>query len=361
MANFMGREMTRSEILNSVGHLGQLAGVRPLRYDDGRAGGCRAMEVTTGGGLRFTVLPDKCMDLFALEYKGVNLSFLAKPGLTAPQYFNPHNEFYHYAQGGLLFTCGLRSAGAGSVDGGETHTLHGRIGNTPAEHVAVHAGWQGDEYDIRLEGEMRESALFGENLVLHRTIETGLGRRSITVTDRVDNESHAPQDLMLLYHINFGFPFLSADTDLLLPAGVASAPRDADAAKGLDAWQHMGSPQEGYREQVFYHTMPAATDGTTAAVVWNRKLELAVVLRYNVGELPVMNQWKCLAAGDYALGLEPANCHVEGKVAERQRGTLQSIEGFGSRRFTLHLEVWEGEEISAGLQALRTECGLVLQ
>ena len=44
-------------------------------------------------------------------------------------------------------------------------------------------------------------------------------------------------------------------------------------------------------------------------------------------------------AGLHVLGIEPANCYVEGRAAERARGSLQYLEPGESRRYDLALDV----------------------
>lgn len=351
MAKYMGKEMTRQDILRSTGHISQIARARSCELLAGRGGGCKAVEVVTGGGLEFTLLQDKCLDVFDLRYKGVNLSFIAKAGATAPQYFNPHNEFSHYFQGGFVATCGLRNAGAGGADEGEQHTLHGRIGNTPAENVGISAVWQGDEYRMSVTGEMREAALFKENLVLRRRVETSLGSNSFKIIDRVDNETCDAEALMLLYHINFGFPFLGPGLRLLLPKGTGALARDEEGAKGIGSHRSFEAPVDGFKEQVFYHRMPSLPNGDTCVLLKNAALGLGVFIKYNVNRLPVTTEWKCVASGDYALGIEPANCHVEGRAQERRAGTLQVLEPFGSAEFEVEIGVLEGVGIEDFIQA----------
>ena len=76
---------------------------------------------------------------------------------------------------------------------------------------------------------MREAELFGENMVLHRTIETTGGTKSLKVTDEVENEAFREEPLMLLYHINLGYPFLTPATKLYIPTKKV-APRDEASA-----------------------------------------------------------------------------------------------------------------------------------
>ena len=72
--------------------------------------------------------------------------------------------------GGLITTCGLHNIGSPVGE----HGLHGRIANIPAEKIRVFADWVGEEYIMRISGEMRESVVFGSNLVLKRTITAKL-------------------------------------------------------------------------------------------------------------------------------------------------------------------------------------------
>ena len=74
---------------------------------------CRKIRRGQGmGGLyrfwiRICVMEDKCLDLLFMKYKGVNLSFLAKPGPVAPSYFNVHGmEFGRYFMVGCYIHAG---------------------------------------------------------------------------------------------------------------------------------------------------------------------------------------------------------------------------------------------------------------
>ncbi|MBI3963166.1 MAG: DUF4432 family protein [Deinococcus sp.] len=46
-----------------------------------------------------------------------------------------------------------------------------------------------------------------------------------------------------------------------------------------------------------------------------------------------------MGQGDDVLGLEPANCYVEGRAKERERGTLQFLEPGEHRDFRLRMRV----------------------
>ena len=52
----------------------------------------------------------------------------------------------------------------------------------------------------------------------------------------------------------------------------------------------------------------------------------------------MLTEWKSPASGDYVVGLEPGNCHVEGAAAERARGTLRMLKPMEVKRATLTFE-----------------------
>ncbi len=143
-----------------LGNMDQLAGVRLSRLESGNAAGKRIAEVYNAAGLRFTILPDKCMDLFDLSYKGVNIAFHSKNALSAAEPFYPvPSEFFGYWSGGMLATCGLSNiGGADESDPACVHPIHGRIGYQSADCFGYDCAWQGEDYVLTLEGRMRERA-----------------------------------------------------------------------------------------------------------------------------------------------------------------------------------------------------------
>ena len=72
---------------------------------------------------------------------------------------------------------------------------------------------------------MREAELFGENMVLRRSIESVAGSKSIKVIDEIENEAYRDEPLMLLYHINLGYPFLTPAMKFYIPTKKVT-PRD---------------------------------------------------------------------------------------------------------------------------------------
>ncbi len=343
MATLFSKRLSQQEVRRRVGDPSQLGGVRESVLQGGRSAGVRALDISTGGGLTFTVLPDRCLDIGSASYEGASLCWHSPAGIVHPAYYEPAGEGWLWSFfGGLLTTCGLTQTGPPNQDAGEMLGEHGRIANAPAEEVRYGSSWQDDELSFWVEGSVREARLFGPNLRLHRRISAQLGGRTIQLDDEVTNLGFAPSPLMLLYHCNAGYPLLDEGAELVVGNGDVQ-PRDAQAQVGLADWSRMPGPQPGWKEQVFYHTPKPRADGWCTAALINRQFDngrgLGMALHWRQDRLPYLAQWKMVGEGAYVLGLEPTNCLVEGRHAEREAGRLQFIGPGEHRTFSLRFEV----------------------
>ena len=188
---------------------------------------------------------------------------------------------------------------------------------------------------------MRQFCVFGEALRLTRRITSWLGQDRILIQDRVENMGAKVSPLMILYHINLGFPLLDETARLVAESHLVQ-PRDSIAEPGLDEWMRFQPPTPGYSEQVFYHDLPADDAGWASIELVNPVIDLSLSVRFKKATLPNLIQWKMMGQGEYVLGLEPANCLVEGRSRERARGTLQTLEPGESRDFQVEIAVSEG-------------------
>ncbi len=281
--------MNKQEILKRIGSVEQIGGVRDFTFNDGKSKGVRAIEINTGK-LRFTILPDRCMDIAQAYYKGTAVSWLSKTGITAPSFYEPAEKgwlrgFY----GGLVTTCGLRNIGKPY----ENFGLHGRIANTPASKISVFADWIGDEYVMKVSGEMRESVIFGENLVVKRTITTKLFSDEFTLEDTLINEDFRDVDIAYCYHCNFGYPLVSETCKIVgVPEELSdfSAPIH-DAAEACLKVEHAG-------------------DMATAGI---ENGEIGAYITYKRDTLPKFLIWKMPSESDYTIGLEPRTTNFGGE------------------------------------------------
>jgi hypothetical protein len=224
--------------------------------------------------------------------------------------------------------------------------LHGRAHHLPARQVAAEGRWDGDEYDLRVAGVVEQTALFGESVRLTREIRGRLGENTIALRDLVENVGFAPTPLMILYHFNFGFPLMDEETTVEFPSRRVVGREKSLPLEGITTWQ---APAEDYAERVYYHEdLKTDAAGWTTVTIRNPRFPLAggqvrrpvaVSLRWSTANLPRLAQWKMPGIGVYVLGIEPANCHVEGRAAERKRGTLHSLEPGEALTYDVELDV----------------------
>jgi len=331
-----------SYLLARVGSLSQFASIRRLVADDGKGRGMRLIEFDNGSGLAFTVCPDRGMDIGRATFRGTPLAWISRNGDVAPSFYNPDGlEWLRTWSGGLLTGCGLGNVGGPVEVGGERHGLHGRLSHLPAEEVNTSAAWADDgRYTLIASGRVRESRVFGENLALTRRITTRHGSAEITVEDAIENQGFAPAPVSLLYHINLGWPLVDAGARLEAPPHDVT-PQNAHAAAGLDAWAQITAPQPGFREQVYYHAIPAGNSGLASVRLANPKLGLAFEVAYRTAELPHLIEWKMMGEGEYVVGLEPSTCYPEGRGRAAERGQLRSLAPGETFRTFLRLSVRE--------------------
>ena len=339
MARLWGREWTKRELLARVGDLGQVAGVEIFTYNDGVRDGVRAARVRSGGGLDFTTLLSRGMDIGQASFNGVPFAWVSATGIGHPHALEPEGRgWLRTFHGGLLTGCGLINAGASNVDGDEPLGIHGHLSHIPAEEVYAGTQWNGDEAEIIVSGTMREATVFGENLRLKRRLSTTLGGAALTIHDTVENLGFQTSPLMLLYHLNFGWPLVSEDTEILYDAANPVEPRDAEAERGISHWQSLDAPIPGYAEQCFFHDPIPDANGVATVTMQNRVTDFGVKISYDKVTLPHLTQWKMMGQSEYVCGIEPANCRVYGRSQEREAGRLQHIEPGETREFRVQME-----------------------
>jgi galactose mutarotase-like enzyme len=342
VATLFGRTISRRELERRIGDLSQVAGVRLMRLQGGREEGVRIADVRTGSGLRFQMTLDRGMDISLADYRGVPLAWRSGVGDAHPAYFDGAGTgWLRTFPGGLLTGCGMTYLGAPCLDEGQALGLHGRLSHIPAENVSVRHTWEGDECTFTLSGEMRETAIFAENLLLRRTVKFRLGSSALTIDDTVRNDGSLRTPFMMLYHINPGWPVVDEGSRLLLNSKGA-VPRDAEAEKGVGEALRFSAPVRGYREQVFSHELAADAAGFAAAALVNEEIGLGLSLRYRQRELPRYTEWKMMGERDYVVGMEPANCGVRGRGAERSARTLQHLEPGEEWNARLEIGVLDG-------------------
>ena len=322
------------ELLKQLGNIGQIAGIRESRLLRGRGEGIQVAEFYNAAGLRFTVVPDRCMDLFDFSYRGVNLSFQSKNGLTSPQAFTPADgEFAEQWPGGMLVTCGLGNVGGHSTGGGIFPT-HGRISHVPASNFGTETHWDGDRYVLRASGEVHQTKMYSRHLSIRRTIETGLDEKKVRIHDVITNFEAEDEPYMLLYHFNFGYPLLQADSCTAASRATLTPmnPMSTDPV-------HMLAPEDGRGEELYFRT---DLGDRACGVIYNERLELGAYVAFDTANLPNLLQWKNMKSHDYVLAFEPCNTcglnRAEAMAAEK----IAVLPAYSSVENHLELGVLDG-------------------
>jgi hypothetical protein len=329
------------ELLKYYGEIDTLVGMKDYTFNEGRAKGVRAIDMKNGRGMEMTVLADKCLDVSHLSYKGVNIGFPSKTGVTHPAYYveDGWRGYLKTFNAGFLTTCGITYAGAACEADGRKYGLHGPISNTPAKNVNKSLAYFDDEVVLRVSGDMQESVVFEENMHMDREILLSTESNTFFINDTVKNLGFERQRLMNLYHINFGYPTLSEGARVYVSAKNMK-PRDAEGEKGVDNWEKMEAPQIGYKEQCFVHEDEVPGEDSFAMLV-SSDGKMAVVVHYDQNQCPVLCEWKCMAAGEYVLGLEPSACGFWGIEKAETMGIMKYAEPGAEYNFNIRVDITE--------------------
>jgi len=339
-----GGAWSLEELKELLPSLSTVAGFRPCRLVEGAERDALVVEVRTGSGFEFAVVPDRGMNIAMARFRGIPLDWSSGTGVVAPVYYDASGwQWLRSFHGGLVHTCGLDNVGVPVADpqvpwDNKVFGGHGRISNTPAREVAWRTSHSGGRLLLEVSGKVFSVSALEESLLLERTVATELGSSRLVIRDRITNLGRGPASVFLLYHCNFGFPLLSPQSVLSIPAtsAVDSAGRPV---KNLD---EILSPQRDMQEQVLY---PEVAGELVTVTLRNPQLErdgLGVYLRYQRRQLPYLTVWKQFARRSYVIGIEPGTCRVEGRVAEKTKGRAVELDSDRSVNVELELGVIAG-------------------
>ncbi|MBQ9713728.1 MAG: DUF4432 family protein [Clostridia bacterium] len=237
------------------------------------------------GALELLFNKDNALDIVWAKFKGVHLSFLSKNGLN-----DGARDFVGNFEGGFLYTCGMDNVSSCIAD----KPVHGSLHYKKAERAYAYE----EDGNVYVCGIIRESALFGKNLLLKRRYK--ITENSLEINDTVVNENFSESEYVLLYHINYGYPFLDECLQMDIPAVKSDPLTEAAKARQGEMFQ-ITPPVDGGSEDVYYHTL---SEGRIR--LYNPEKALSVEMLYNVADFPITLEWKSMISGDYALGIEPA-------------------------------------------------------
>ena len=235
-----------------------------------------------------------------------------------------------------LVRCGLESNGSPQSNerGGLVYPLHGQIANIPASYVEV--SFDSDTGEIIVEGTVYESRLFSKKLEMKVCYVIKVGEPGFRMRDTVTNLSASAKEIVLLYHINTGLPFLGKGSRAVVPFEM-QAPRSPAAAADLSQWDCLDPHPPGREETVYFFDPAANADGNTEVMLINGSEEQGIVFGFNKQQLPCFSLWKSrLPEQDgYVVGVEPATNYPNTTAFESQHGRTVPLAAGQSQAFDL--------------------------
>lgn len=266
-----------------VGDPRQLASVQRLVLADGPDAGQPLLAFSTGGGLDFHVKEQGSLDIRSLQLRGLPLGWRHPAGDRG----NPQR-----ALTGFLVTCGLENVRA-PRDG---LPQHGSLALSPVRLTALGEDWQAPEPHLFATGEITQPLPCGAVCRITRRITAPIGGTRLEINDRIENISATPAEVMLLYHVNFGFPVAAPGCEVRI------GDRRIAGIEGPETSDHPGLP--------VCHRMPEGAPVSVTRAASGDWPGMRLQLNFDTESLPFLQTWRDARPGRNILAVEPCNCDL---------------------------------------------------
>lgn len=335
----------KSERMKSKSYMGnnyQVGGTRHYRLCGGKADGTRCIDVKTGSGFEYTVVCDRGMDISLASFAGTNLVYLTQNMESHPSFYDPAgDEWLKTFSGGLLTTCGPTNIGNPCEDAGESLGQHGVWSALPAYQVCDLTDYE--EGTIEIRGKLFDGETFGHQIAIDRRITSEFGKSYVVIDDVIRNEGGAKVPLNVLYHINFGFPFLDETVEIHIPS-TKCVGYDAYSTERISENTRMQPPSGDSVEKNYLHSF----EGKEKVTAWvhNKNIGdgLLVYITFDPKLLPYVTQWIYENVREYVLAIEPANVPCMTRKELREKNMLPMINPGESVQFKVEIGVVSGKE-----------------
>ncbi|MEM2889356.1 MAG: aldose 1-epimerase family protein [Candidatus Bathyarchaeia archaeon] len=344
------------EISNENLELGHDWQITKRRLSGGLSDGVDVIDVNNGA-FSYTLVPTRGMGIWKGSYKGTYIGWNSPVNdLVHPKFINLEA---HEGLGWLdgfnewVVRCGLGNFGGPGRDviidnnGNQKEimlTLHGKIANIPASQVEAKVDLK-EPFGLTVNGVVYERSMFGSNLKLKTSTSTTLGSNTVRIVDEITNLRAASDEMQILYHCNYGPPFLTEGSRLIAPI-MEVAPNNQRSAEGVKEYDIFGPPQDGFVEQVYFIRLVGDTNGWTTAMLTNKDETQAVSVSFSLRQLPYFTLWKNtnIPEEGYVVGLEPGTSYPNPKAYERQMNRVPTLKPKETYRTELVLSVHLGKD-----------------
>ncbi|WP_428412715.1 aldose 1-epimerase family protein [Pararhizobium sp.] len=317
--------MMEIHLLKKTPDLRAFAEIRLMSLEDGAGRGQRVLVARNSAGVAFEVAVDRGFDISALFVCGINVGWHSATQMPFPPADPSSEDGWAFLRNfdGFMVTCGLDHFGRPEkVDirhYGHPHLttvtapMHGRIATSRATISSY--GVDPDTGEIHCEGIVRQASVFGKTLELRRKISLPMSRNDLIVEDTVTNRGFRPARHAVLYHLNWGHPFLDEALDF------SGFPDDLCADLRADR----RVPSDDYGERV--NNIESSTIAQSGITLRNTNLGISATLSFSTETLPNLTIWRAYQSGIFALGIEPRTESPPSQVllnpGERQKYRLQ--------------------------------------
>ncbi len=329
---------------SKISNAAQIGGIETSVLDNGAGRGTRIAWIHTGTGLRYKVVIDRAMDIADAFYNEHSLAWLSHVGVTSPQPFSSHGmDWIKTFGGGLLTTCGLSHVGGPESDEFGERGLHGGVSNIPAEiESIVQPDPVRGQLEMSITGRIKQTQVFGPSIELRRTISGTIGKPVITIHDEILNVANTSVPVMLLYHVNFGWPLADEGTELLWKGTWTTPVKDPVIFREGNNFKMCPAPMDGHSgagEEVAVIDPVPDESGMCLCGLYNRRLGLAVALHFKKEQLPWLTNWQHWGKGEYVTGIEPGTNPPIGQSTARKEKQLTFLAPGERKSYDLVLEV----------------------
>ena len=254
--------------------------------------------------------------------------------------------------GPFLFHCGALRMGAPGPD--DDHPLHGELPGAHYDEARLLFGNDDEGAYIGLTGVYRYQKAFGSKYEAKPVVKLRPGSSVLDVSITIENKANKPMELMYMCHVNF-FPADNAEIvqpatwtpeDMQvrssIPSHVTPTPEFLEFLEELKKNPERTKvlrPEDTYDPEIVFFIKNLRSDKNGNTHLLQKHPDgTADYISYNVEDLNHTVRWILSHEDQKVNGMAlPATCGPEGYHREKEKGNVRSIEGKGSRRFSVRV------------------------
>jgi hypothetical protein len=305
--------------------------------------GVRAVRISSDLG-HIVLLPFRGQQIWDAHLRGRRLTMRSR--FPQPK----ETDFFLNTYGCFMMHCGaLRMGGPGP---GDDHPLHGELPYAPYQDAGLVFGEDADGRYLGLTGSYEHDVAFSAHYTARPRVVLYEGTGLIDISLTIDNRSAYPMELMYMCHVNFlpvagGRIVQSVPWDaehMRVRTNIPSHTRVSESfmafLKRLEddpSATRVIREEDEYRPEVALYIDNPTTDSDGYCHYMQVHPDGAAdYVAYRPDELDHATRWIMRTEDQEALGIAlPATCEPEGYTAEKGKGNVREIEGYGSRTFSV--------------------------